>query len=58
MKTKLICPTCNSTQVKEIVYGFPGDGFDFEKYEIGGCLVTDNDPDFKCLKCESSGWKL
>jgi transposase-like protein len=54
MKTRLICPACNSTEVKEIAYGFPGSEFDFDKYEVGGCCVTDNDPDFKCMKCGSS----
>jgi len=38
----------------EIAYGFPGAEFDFDKYEVGGCCVSDNDPDFKCMKCESS----
>ena len=51
MKTRLICPACNSPEVKEIAYGFPGGEFDFDKYEVGGCCVTDNDPDFKCMKC-------
>ncbi|NCZ46414.1 MAG: hypothetical protein EBX59_02395 [Betaproteobacteria bacterium] len=54
MKTRLICPACNSPEVKEIAYGFPGSEFDFDKYEVGGCCVTDNDPDFKCMKCETT----
>jgi hypothetical protein len=55
MKTKLICPACNSTQVKEIVYGFPDvENFDFDKFEVGGCCVTGRDPMYKCMKCESS----
>jgi len=47
-------PACNSPEVKEIAYGFPGSEFDFDKYEVGGCCVTDNDPDFKCMKCETT----
>ena len=54
MKTRLICPACNSPEVKEIAYGFPGGEFDFDKYEVGGCCVSDNDPDFKCMKCETT----
>jgi hypothetical protein len=55
MKTRLICPACNSTQVKEIVYGFPDvENFDFDKFEVGGCCVTGRDPMYKCMKCESS----
>jgi hypothetical protein len=53
MKTRLICPVCNSPAVKEIVYGLPDvENFDFDKYEVGGCCVTDNDSDFKCMKCQ------
>ena len=52
MKTRLICPTCNSPEVKEIAYGFPSADFDFDRYVVGGCCITDNDPDFKCMKCE------
>ena len=54
MKTRLICPACNSPEVKEIAYGFPGAEFDFDKFEVGGCCITDNDPDFKCMKCETT----
>ena len=31
-----------------------GAEFDFDKYEVGGCCITDNDPDFKCMKCETT----
>jgi transposase-like protein len=55
MKTRLICPACNSTQVKEIAYGMPDfESFDFEKYEVGGCCVTDNDPKYLCKSCSKS----
>jgi hypothetical protein len=55
MKKRLICPACNSTQVKEIVYGFPDvENFDFDKFEVGGCCVTGRDPMYKCMKCEST----
>ena len=54
MKIKLRCPSCQGDQIKEIIYGMPDpESFDFEKYEVGGCCVTDNDPDFKCMKCEN-----
>jgi len=54
VKVKLVCPDCNSSEVKEIAYGFPGSEFDFDKYEVGGCCVTDNDPEYKCIKCGHS----
>jgi hypothetical protein len=55
MKTRLICPSCYSAEVKEIVYGFPDvENFDFDRFEVGGCCVTGRDPSYKCMKCESS----
>ena len=55
MKTRLICPACNSHEVKEIAYGMPDfESFDFEKYEVGGCCVTPEDDKYKCSKCEYS----
>jgi len=53
MKRAPICPACQSSQVKEIVYGLPDiEIFDFEKHEVGGCCVSDNDPGFKCKSCD------
>ena len=49
------CPSCGAVGVlKKIVYGMPNSDFDFEKYIVGGCCVTDNDPEIGCVKC---GWK-
>jgi hypothetical protein len=52
MKTARICPECKSSEVKKIIYGLPAHDFDFDKYEVGGCCVTPNDPKYKCMKCE------
>ena len=53
MKTKRVCPACQGSDIKEIVYGMPDiESFDFEKYEVGGCCVSDDDPDFKCKSCD------
>lgn len=32
----------------------PGPDFEFDKYIVGGCCVTDNDPDIGCKEC---GWE-
>jgi len=49
------CPACNSSSgLREIIYGMPDGPVDEERYEIGGCCVTDNDPTLKCVDC---GWK-
>lgn len=52
MKT---CPDCSSsTGLREIVYGLPDGPIAEEKYVVGGCCVTDNDPTLKCIEC---GWE-
>jgi hypothetical protein len=49
------CPTCNSANgLREILYGMPIGPVDEEKYSIGGCCISDNDPTLKCIEC---GWK-
>ena len=55
MNKALICPVCGGGDLKEIIYGLPDpENFDFEKYEVGGCCVTDEDAKYKCLICDSS----
>ena len=49
------CPSCGAVGVlKQIAYGMPGADFDFEKYIVGGCCVTEKDPEIGCSKC---GWE-
>ncbi len=49
------CPSCGGIgSLKKIVYGMPNSDFDFERYIVGGCCVTDDDPEIGCVKC---GWK-
>ncbi len=55
MKSKLRCPSCEGDEIKEIIYGLPDpEHFDFEKYEVGGCLVSDDDQTYKCSSCNYS----
>jgi len=49
------CPGCGASgSIQEIVYGMPGSDFEFDKYIVGGCWVTDNDADIGCKEC---GWE-
>jgi hypothetical protein len=49
------CPACKSSSgLRKIFYGLPDGPVDEEKYAIGGCCVTDDDPTVKCIEC---GWK-
>jgi hypothetical protein len=53
MKKQRVCPACQGSDFKEIVYGLPDiESFDFEKHAVGGCCVSDNDPGFKCKSCD------
>ena len=49
------CPNCGvKGTLKKIIYGMPSDDFDFEKYIVGGCVVSDLDPEIGCRRC---GWR-
>jgi hypothetical protein len=53
MKRK--CPTClTATGVRKIIWGMPSEEPDESRYFIGGCLIDDQMPDYKCLTC---GWE-
>ena len=36
------------------MYGYPDGPIDEQKYVLGGCCVSDNDPTRKCIEC---GWE-
>jgi hypothetical protein len=56
MKRK--CPNCNSSDgVRTILWGMPSDWPDESKYYIGGCLMSENAPDYKCITCGWEGFK-
>jgi len=47
-----VCPECKKENtVKRILYGMPGEDFDFEKYIVGGCI-----PDSAIAECSYCGW--
>ena len=47
------CPNCGEKTLKKILYGMPGDDFDFQKYFVGGC--TPSAEDIGCKNCEWVG---
>lgn len=50
------CPSCGEKGgLKKIMYGMPGEDFEFERYIVGGCIVTDEDPEIGCVKCDWRG---
>jgi len=55
----LTCPKCLQEGVLQgIIYGMPGDDFDFEMYAVGGCLIEENQPDLRCRDCGWSGLRV
>jgi hypothetical protein len=52
------CPVCKSIEgVRAYIYGMPSQEPNPAKYVLGGCLIFDDMPDFKCLKCSTDFYK-
>jgi hypothetical protein len=53
----MIGPVCGNCciQTTPILYGMPGEDFDFDLFEVGGCVVSESDPVWICRKC---GWQI
>ena len=54
----LKCPECGQVgSLKEIVYGMPGEDFDFDRYAVGGCCRSGEgfDSNVSCPSCEWEG---
>ncbi len=53
--TAKLCPECCSTDTVEIVYGLPTRDTEGRamrgEIELGGCMVTGDDPDRHCQAC-------
>ncbi|MEI6156527.1 MAG: hypothetical protein WCP88_04950 [bacterium] len=50
------CPTCKKAKLVPIAYGLPGpemrQEFEMGMISLGGCCVTDSDPELECLSCK------
>jgi hypothetical protein len=51
----LVCPSCGEKTLKKIVYGMPGEDFDFKKHFVGGCIPARED--IGCKNCEWVGMR-
>lgn len=57
------CPKCGSEKVADILWGMPAysrelqEDLDNGKIVLGGCCVTDNDPEWQCVDCEAKMFK-
>ena len=54
------CPVCASPYTIPIIYGLPGEELGRQAEEgsiaLGGCVVSDDDPQWKCRACQHR-WK-
>jgi hypothetical protein len=52
---RLACPACGEKTLRKIVYGMPGDDFDFKRNFVGGCIPSPED--IGCKNCEWVGMR-
>jgi hypothetical protein len=52
------CPVCKTSKgVREYLYGLLIEEPDQSKYILGGCLVFEDMPDYKCINCSTDFYK-
>lgn len=51
------CPYCGSQELWKYLYGEPTADYDSEKYVLGGCIITGNNPIYKCKSCNKDIYK-
>lgn len=58
-----MCPFCGSEKSARILYGYPvfseqlKRDLELGKVILGGCVISGNDPEWRCLDC-SSEWTV
>jgi predicted RNA-binding Zn-ribbon protein involved in translation (DUF1610 family) len=51
----MACPNCGGkNDLREILYGLPEGQPDPRVYRLGGCCISENDPELICVSC---GWQ-
>ena len=57
------CPVCGSKKIASYMYGMPAFSVTLEekikdgKIILGGCCISDHDPDYACLECKTDFYK-
>lgn len=51
------CPYCGSRELWKYLYGEPAADYDREKYVLGGCVITGNNPVYRCKNCDKDIYK-
>jgi primosomal protein N' len=58
------CPHCGSSKICEILWGMPVYSEQLQsdlaekKIVLGGCCVSDEDPTWQCVACETNIYKI
>jgi hypothetical protein len=53
-----VCPKCNEVgSIRKIVRGYLFKEPDPNEFVTGGCVVSLDDPDYRCINCNWSGIK-
>jgi hypothetical protein len=58
------CPECGSDKIASILYGLPAfspslkEKIKDDKIVLGGCCITNDDPTWKCVDCNTLIFKL
>lgn len=55
----LICPECGERGLlKTILWGMPEEGFDYDQFASGGCIIPSaSPPDFRCRGCHADWYR-
>ena len=49
------CPSCGDTEsIRSIQYGMPIAPIDESKYTLGGCVIEEDMPSYRCVQCDWS----
>ena len=55
-QAQIDCPNCGTRgDIHKILYGMPTPDFDFDLYEVGGCMVFIDQPNWMCRTCRWEG---
>jgi len=50
-----VCPDCGGQSgLREILYGLPDGPPDPKLFRLGGCCISEDDPNLTCVSC---GWE-
>ena len=50
-----VCPNCHRAEsVRTVLYGMPTYPVDESEHMLGGCVIDEADPRYRCINCGTS----